>query len=31
MPGNVIHVDANDFSYQQDGALLQAIDRFFGK
>ena len=31
MPGNVIHVDANDFSYQQDGALLQVIDRFFGQ
>ena len=31
VPGNVIHVDANDFSYQQDAQLLGGIDGFFGK
>ena len=31
VPGNVLPVDANDFSYQQDGALLRSIDEFFGK
>ena len=31
VPGEVIRVDANDFSYQQDGELLRAIDRFLGK
>ena len=31
VPGDMIHVDANDFSYQQDGELLRSIDGFFGK
>lgn len=30
VPGKVIWVDANDFAYQEDEALLRALDVFFG-
>ena len=29
IPGNVIHVNASDFSYRQDEVLMKAIDRFW--
>lgn len=28
IPGDVIHINADDFSYQTDGTLLQALDAF---